>query len=176
MKRTKLKAFTLLELLVTLLISSLLVGILYSSLYFIYKRYGELSKRSEGLLEVSSFRRALTHDFKTSAFNLAGASAVACLTDSSRTEYLFEEDYVLRIYEDAVVTQVDTFLLACTPPQFFRDKQEVYNEGELVEALTFEALTGEEKYPFSIQRNYSAAARMRFEEISGKENGRITVR
>lgn len=168
----KVNAFTLIELVISMLITSILAAIIYTSLFFFFNRQNELVKKNESILEVASFSRAIVHDFDVSSYVSLDDGNVYCTGDSSQIKYAFEDDQVIRQL-NGIETAVDTFQFKCSQLQYFLYGKEVAGTSGIIDALTFQAVDHRgDQYSFFVQRSYTMAERMSF-EIMKKNDGRV---
>ena len=166
MSRIKVKAFTLLELLIALLISGFLSIFIYTALSFLQKRQAIFSRQSKEMLQVTALRRILDFDFENSSLIfISDGISLVCINDSSQISYIFDKDYVLRNRLHSEILP-DTFALGCEDIRFYLDKKEVYKPEGLLDAISFRA-NGKEKNIFSFyaQKYYTRSERMNFENI-----------
>ena len=130
--RLKIKAFTLSEMIVVLLITIIVVGLAFSVLRLVQKQMGGMQKNYENGTEVNLLRQALWIDFATyptSHYNEAN-NTLRFENELGYKDYIFESEWILQ--------EKDTFNIKLKSKNFFLDGKE-YASGE-IDALQLETI------------------------------------
>lgn len=104
----KLKAFTILELIVALAISSVLISIGYYSVLVVFKMFKGNVSQSQEITAYYLFKKTLDNDFRRCDFAGEGSDSPGLLLrsvkDSNRIAYEFRKNYIIRQMNNAVDT------------------------------------------------------------------------
>ncbi len=149
----KAKAFTLMELLVSMLISGIVISIIYLSYEIIYKQYEEYKKTNQKITQTLLLNTLLKTDFLQSHYILNKEKGLVFIDKENHgIGYQFEELYVLRKVNEVQ----DTFFIAAKEIsiKFQNEKQEV--PLGLIDELIFDATILDEQEHFHYQKNYGA--------------------
>ena len=93
----KIKAFTISELLVTLVVSTLVIGLAMLILNLINKQLGMMHSNTNGQTEVRLLEKALQRDFNThELFMNARQHQLQGVSEKDTVTYKFSESYVIR--------------------------------------------------------------------------------
>ncbi len=155
MKNKQLKAFTLLELLIVMLLSSLVLAVAYLALQLVNAQYLHFSRNTEETVALSVLRTQLAKDLeRTSIVWRRGGCLVlekyAVLDNSARVEYCFQDSLLLRRQEQLT----DTFRFAATAIVFSWEGAE-QSQGP-VDQISFNGKLNGESYPFLYRKDYDA--------------------
>lgn len=150
----KLKAFTLMELIVGMAISCMLMGICFIAYKIVLNQFNSFSHNSSFLSEVSFCNYLLNKDFE-SAVAIEQPSDYAIdieLSETSQIHYVFEPDYVLRIQGD----NADTIHVSTKDMKIsYMDSSQKSIPHSKIEGLTFSIFKGKEQFDLSFQKEYS---------------------
>lgn len=112
----KLKAFTLMELLVAMVLSAIVIASAGLGYQFMMERYGNYKKANDEVLELATFYAVLNNDMQVADEVVVAGEEVECRKDSSVVVYGFGADWVVRVQGSAFSVQgelasgiVDTF-------------------------------------------------------------------
>ena len=97
-RSNKLKAYTVIELIIVLLVSSLLILSLWLAYGFVYKRFNDFKHTQEGYESLMAFDNLLRKDFNNSVkiTSAHGKSLDMLMKDGLRINYIFEENVIIR--------------------------------------------------------------------------------
>lgn len=155
MWQKKTEAFTLVELVVTLLISALLFGAVYFSVQQFSSQSHNFTRKTAQALEVNSLRHALTTDFEKSLYIGFDGEYILCLRDSAMVSYRFtgeSENWMVRSVD--IPERIDTIRVAAKIMDIsFRERTMAM---PLVKGLQLEVITGTDTFHLSLRRNYAA--------------------
>jgi hypothetical protein len=158
--KARTKASTLLELVVTLLVSTVLFGAAYLFLQHIQLYYQGFSRTTGEALEVNGLRHALAHDFDRSRYVLRHGEGITCYADSGAAAYLFQEGQVLRLVDHS--PRADTFRVAVGELLTKAEGRAVLEKGRLVETLSFSLFCRQDTFRVHLVHPYSAEEKMNF--------------
>lgn len=149
----KIRAFTLLELLIGMIISSIVIGFCYMSYSIIYKQYMSYKILKLEIVETIQFNSILNADF-ISAETILFDENILILnsTNRSQLQYDFNDNNILR--KDGEVT--DTFKLFPTNilPQYLIESEQSISS--IVNDFSFDSNVLGEPEHFHFTKNYSA--------------------
>lgn len=149
----KLRAFTLMELLVGMIISSIVIGFCYMSYSIIYKQYKSYKILKLEIVETIQLNSILNTDFinaETVLFD--NDKLILNSANRSQLQYDFNDNYILR--KDGEVT--DTFKLSATEilPGYLLESEQIPTS--IVNNFSFDAKVLGEIEHFRFTKNYSA--------------------
>lgn len=126
-KNTKIQAFTLGEMIVVLILTSMVVGLAFSVLILVQKHMGSIQEHLNRNSSLDKLETALWIDFNrypTIEYD-AVEDKLICRSEINVTYYTFHEDYLIK--------DVDTFRVAL-------DQKSLYFNGENIEQGKIDAL------------------------------------
>jgi hypothetical protein len=104
MKKNKLPGFTLADVLIGMLISSIVLASAYSGFERISGLFRSFKKSNEKIYDITLFNRLLIQDFSRCNHVSGESNAIKCIYKDREIEYIFSEAYILRKY-----ARTDTF-------------------------------------------------------------------
>ena len=153
MEKTKLKAFTLMEVTVAMLISAICISICYSAYTIVTNYYATFRDKNETVGTVMGLKQVLARDFLRGRIVLSTATGLEVMLDSTTVIYTFKEDRVLR---ELTNLHTDTFKLALTPPVFSFEQKPIIGP-DTIDQVKFEVrLDKNQVVPLLVQKLYSA--------------------
>lgn len=155
----RLKAFTLLELLVAMAITGLVISIAGLVYNMLDKQFHSYRGMNEEISSVLAFNNRLVSDFTdASAIEKNEEGILVKRNNKAQVQYTFKEKNVLRIEPD----RTDTFHLMPENVEFYF-QHEVKEEG-LIDELRFEAVILEEREAFHFTKQYGISAELNMED------------
>jgi prepilin-type N-terminal cleavage/methylation domain-containing protein len=144
--KNKIKAFTLSEMIVVLLITSLVVGLAYSVLRLVQSQMHGMASQYEANSELYRLRQALWIDFNSADRLFVDPKTGELYRTGTLVDirYRFEKDWIIR--------QTDTFFLGAYNPRFLHQNVE-FTEGEVDALLLTLKAEGPEKKVFVYKSN-----------------------
>lgn len=142
----KIKAFTLSEMIVVLMLTIIVVGLAFSVLNLVQKQMGGMSENYEYKNEINLLKQALWIDFGTYS-NISIDSKTNILRFANEieyTDYIFEEDWIVR--------GKDTFNLKLSERLFYFDGVES-SDAQIDAIKLITVLENENKSIFLYQEN-----------------------
>lgn len=149
----KIRAFTLLELLIGMIISSIVIGFCYLSYSIIYKQYMSYKILKLEIVETIQFNSILNSDFiKAETVVFGDNKLILNSTNRSSLQYDLMDNYILR--KDGEVT--DTFNLSAINvlPEYLPETEP--SPTSIVTDFSFDAKVLGEMEHFHFTKNYSA--------------------
>ncbi|MFL5763638.1 MAG: PilW family protein [Bacteroidia bacterium] len=154
----KLEAFTLMELLVGMIISSLVISFGYGIYQVVQEQFRQYKTVKTELMQAAIFRSVLENDF-FSADEVYGSRED--LTINSKTgaiRYEFGREFILRRVEGSIDTfHIASSEIALTP---------ALEESDLLSSCEFDGVVCDEIQHFIFSKSYDAAILMRIERRS----------
>ena len=149
----KIRAFTLLELLIGMIISSIVIGFCYMSYSIIYKQYRSYKILKLEMVETIQFNSILNSDFiKAETVVFEGNKLIFNSANRSALYYDFMDNFILR--KDGEVT--DTFKLSAINVLPGYLAKTVQSTTSIVNNFSFDAKVLGETEHFHFTKNYSA--------------------
>jgi prepilin-type N-terminal cleavage/methylation domain-containing protein len=146
----KLRAFTLMELLIGMIISSIVISFCYATYSIIYKQYLTYKAVKQEVVQTAQLNAILTTDFlNAETVTYDDTKLTLNNTDASVLEYNFNDEFILRRQAEIV----DTFKLVATDiiPQYITEQQPT-----MITGISFNALVLGENESFHFIKTYSA--------------------
>jgi prepilin-type N-terminal cleavage/methylation domain-containing protein len=153
----KLPAFTLIELLIGMIISSIVIGFGYAAYSLIYKQYLAYKHVKEKVVEITLLNHVLSTDMLNAeiiSFNENTLSLVG--TNQNSLQYLFQDTLIVRTENELT----DTFNISAlnVKTDFLFPDQAIF-----VKQFSFDADALGEKEHFTFTKNYSSETLMNYE-------------
>jgi len=156
---TKLKSYTIIEMLVVMLVSALSIGITYSCYTIVSNQYSHYKKKSEKLAQLILLDKLLSKDFSSSRKVERTTEGVVCIMPKETIRYEFHENYMLRRGQI-----VDTFRMQEVKEIVAKRIGNIENIPEkLVDELEFKVVYEGENLYFYHKKKYGADVLMIFD-------------
>jgi Tfp pilus assembly protein PilE len=157
MNRRKVKAFTIMEVTITMLISAIVIGITYSAWSIVSQSYTAYQNKNEGLALLSRIDQLLAKDFAHAELISKTEDGVLLMSPSDTINYVFKPDFIVR-----ASLVIDTFKVQNGGVTTLFESQpvsEVNPDGEQnrVDELDFFILLKNGNIPYHYQKQYSSA-------------------
>jgi hypothetical protein len=150
----RIKAYTIVELTVAMLVSVVLLGIGFYSLQILQANYLRFSEKAEKMVELTTLQGLLQRDFKRSEVIKAEGNFLFCVSDSLTIIYQIVDTILIR----QQLERQDTFSIGLLePPRFFFRGRELDANQEMVDMLSFTAHYEGEAFLFLVRKEYDAA-------------------
>lgn len=157
----RIRSYTVIEMLVVMLISSLGIGIAYTCYTIFSHQYLAYKKGSDELADYILLDRLITTDISKCKRMNKTTEGIECVFSESTVRYEFYEEYVLRRN-----SATDTFYVQTMGSVIGKRMNKEENiPGTMLDALHFEAAYKKEKMMFLYQKNYGADILMSMEEL-----------
>ncbi len=155
----KIAAFTLIELLIGMIISSIVIAFGYSAYTLIYKQYNNYKEIKEKMMEVTQLHEALNTDFHTVEMISFHENTLTFYKKEYPLEYIFSDEWIIRKERDVA----DTFRVAATE---VHHTQRFPENGLFVQQFSFEVDILKEKEYFNFVKNYTAESLMNYQALN----------
>lgn len=147
----KLNAFTLIEIIMTMLLSVVVFSLIFWAYSISIKNYVQYNEFNSKLLSLSELDYILEQDFfKAKEVRLIPKGIKIDFKDANDIEYNFEEEFIIRKQSE----KIDSFLFTNQNLAFFLNDNLSGNIDGLIDQLTFEINKGEKTFPFSFKKHY----------------------
>ncbi|MDR3678550.1 MAG: hypothetical protein P4L41_01210 [Flavipsychrobacter sp.] len=152
----RVKAFTILEVTITMLVAALVMGITYSAYSIIIKSYGAFNKKNQDMAVVVRLDEWLKKDFFRADIVLKDTAGIALNSADRRIKYRFDPDFIVRIEIRADTFKVKTDSLVTSfedlPVNEFGSTDEQNRLDDLYLVILFQG----EKIPYHYHKLYSS--------------------
>ncbi|MBA3971408.1 MAG: prepilin-type N-terminal cleavage/methylation domain-containing protein [Bacteroidetes bacterium] len=163
--RHKLRAFTLMELLVGMVISTILISFCYMGYRIIYEQYLNYRNIKTEVVDAMQFRSVMNNDFqKSNVVFFKDQTLTIVMPKGQLLRYDFSDKFVLRKAGDAI----DTFLLK---PENIKPGylSSLYSGEAILHSVSFDATVCGEKERFYFDKLYDAETVVNGDIISAKQ-------
>lgn len=142
--RTKLKAFTLMELLVVMVISSLVIALTYNLLTYFYKEYYSYKDVNNIYYNWNKLEDNIAEDvFKSKKIEIKSNSFLISTSDQE-IEYVFESNRVIRLSDIEDVYPIGQVYF----------EYGLLGSSMLIDEITCNLILNDFKYQFKIEKRY----------------------
>jgi prepilin-type N-terminal cleavage/methylation domain-containing protein len=149
---SRLKGYTVMELIVVMVLSAIVVSIAYTSFDIISKQYLRYKKSHEEISKILMFDLVLTKDFKNSVFVSLDDDGIVCNYSDRKINYQIDEHFVVRQENDVL----DTFKVRVTDFQSDFSGIRVTDPGQLINHFEFVQQYDDADYLYAYQKEYAA--------------------
>jgi prepilin-type N-terminal cleavage/methylation domain-containing protein len=156
MKQHRLKAFTILEVTITMLIAGVLIGITYTSYSIVFKSYHSFSVKNEDMTVLITLDHLLKRDFEKADTILKDTGGIILTKDNRLIKYEFMPDFVVRIAARTDTFKVQTQELNTTFENVPIVELQATAEENRIDGLDFIVIFQNEKIPFHYRKLYSS--------------------
>jgi prepilin-type N-terminal cleavage/methylation domain-containing protein len=152
----KLKAFTLIELIIGMIIGSIVVGSCYTGYSFVLKQYYNYKQTKDTINEAMLLHTLISTDFNNARILSYKENNLQVALDSVNIMYSFEDSFILRKESDVI----DTFYLQPKAIHFSFLKEN--DLGNIIDELFFEVTIFDETKKFHYSKQYSSDILMKY--------------
>jgi Tfp pilus assembly protein PilE len=155
-KVCKVRAFTILEVVISMLITAIVIAITYTSYSIISKSYGAFNDKNKTMADFALLDHLLRRDFAQAAFIQKDAEGITLTAPNNNVRYTFSNDYILR-----QSLRTDTFKFTSQALQVSFEHKPLLAlsdtlEQNRVDEISFDLLYQNEKIPYHYQKDYSS--------------------
>ncbi|MHB8208036.1 PulJ/GspJ family protein [Mucilaginibacter sp.] len=153
----RVKAFTIMEITVVMLISAIVIGIAYTAFNIIGQSYRSFQHKNEELAVLIRLDELLRKDFSRADTISKTAGGIFVKTGTDSVTYAFEPDFTVR-----TSTIIDTFKLNVQDVTASFETSPIttidpVSEQNRIDELDFSILFENEKIPYTYYKQYSSA-------------------
>ena len=151
------KAFTIMEVTITMLIAAILMGITYTAFSIINKSYNSFNTKNKDMAELELLDELLRKDFDRAELIQKDQNRIILKrADLTLVKYEFNPDYIVRTFG-----RIDTFKFKTEAFSTSFEGQQVNESGPSAEEnrldeLDINLLFGNEKIPYHYYKQYSS--------------------
>lgn len=150
----KLKAFTLIELIVTMLLSVFVFSLIFWAYSSSVKNYLLYNEFNTELLSISEMQFALEQDFHRAQYVQPAENGIYIYTKTKQGDapihYSFEPDNIKR----KTSAKIDTFFFENENLQILFNDRHQFDQNGLVDKISFLVKKGDKEFPFSYSMWY----------------------
>jgi Tfp pilus assembly protein PilE len=156
MIKQKVKAFTILEVTITMLITALLIGITYTSYSIIVKSYQSFDKKNNEMAVLATLDHLLKRDFDQAESIFKDQEGIALISINKTIKYQFKLDYILRIGARTDTFKVQTQDVNTAFENVSINEVQETEEQNRIDELAFTLIYQNEKIPYHYVKLYSS--------------------
>jgi Tfp pilus assembly protein PilE len=158
MNKHKVKAFTIMEVTVAMLLAAIVIGITYTAYSIISQSYIAYHNKNEDMAGLVRLDELLKKDFSHADTISKVENGIVCKIDTACVNYEFQPEYIVRHS-----TIIDTFKLKTTEINMLFENQpitEINNipEHNRLDEVNITVLFHDEKIPYYYHKQYSSAS------------------
>ncbi len=156
MNKHRLKAFTIIEVTITMLVSAILIGITYTSYSIVSKSYRSFNVKNDDMAALETLDGLLKKDFIKAEIILKDSTGISFNSPGHIVKYIFAPDFIVRT---SGIT--DTFKIATEKINTSFEKQPVNevnlsDEQNRLDELDIDMIFQNEKIPYHYYKQYSS--------------------
>jgi len=152
----RIKAFTILEVTITMLVAALVMGITYSAYSIIIKSYGAFNKKNQDMAVVVRLDEWLKKDFSRAEIILKDTAGIALNSPDRHIKYRFDPDVIIRTEIRSDTFKVKTDSLVFSFEGFPVNENGLTDEQNRLDDLDLVILFQGEKIPYHYHKLYSS--------------------
>ena len=156
MIKQKVKAFTILEVTITMLITALLIGITYTSYSIIVKSYRSFTVKNEEMTVLVTLDHLLKRDFDQAEMIFKDQDGIALTSNDKTIKYEFKPDYIVRNAARIDTFKVQTQDVSTAFENVPINEVQETEEPNRIDELAFTLIFQNEKIPYHFYKLYSS--------------------
>ncbi|HEY2582443.1 MAG TPA: hypothetical protein VGI43_11590 [Mucilaginibacter sp.] len=156
MNRNRVKAFTILEVTITMLIAGLLIGITYMSYSIIVKSYHSFTLKNDEMTILVSLDHLLKRDFERAEIIVKDQDGIVLTSNDKVIKYKFKADYIIRSGAKIDTFKVQTQNVSTTFENVEISEVQETGEQNRIDELGFTILFQDQKIPYHYHKLYSS--------------------
>lgn len=156
MYRQKIKAFTVMEVTVTMLVTAILIGIMYTSYSIIVKSYGGFNTKNDEMAALVSLDHVLKRDFERSESVYKTQDGIVLKKDDTMIDYVFTPDFIVRKAARADTFKVQTRDVTASFENMPLSEVQETEEQNRADVLGFTLTYKNEQIPYLYHKLYSS--------------------
>ncbi|WP_428330288.1 PulJ/GspJ family protein [Mucilaginibacter sp.] len=150
--KSKVKAFTLLEMTITMLLTAIVIAITYTALTLISGNYQVFNKKNSELALLADLDHVLKRDFEKADSLRTDTGGISLQHDSSHVIYVFSPDFIVRksLKNDTFKVQTRQVITS------FEKEPQNMEHSFRIDALDFIVLFDKQEIPYHCEKTYSS--------------------
>ncbi|MFD2162271.1 type II secretion system protein J [Paradesertivirga mongoliensis] len=149
---SKLNAFTIIEVTVSMLLATISIVIAYTAYRVVSNSYRQFDKKNKTISEFTLTDKMLKRDISLSTKVLRATDGFLLTMPEGEVRYQFQPDYILR---NQYNLRTDTLFIRSSELLSVFEQKEVF-EGDLVDKISFKIALEDKTIPLSYTKKYSA--------------------
>ncbi|MFN6945506.1 MAG: hypothetical protein ACK4ND_11200 [Cytophagaceae bacterium] len=157
------KAFTIVEVIIVLLLSAVVISISYTALVSVNSRLVKFQKGIKNSETLVTLDRVLSYDLSFCRYSISLNDGMSCVYDDHVVNYSLFEGGVMRTGGEVI----DSFFVNVHSLRFYNLGVEKLVPYQLIDCLSVEYTVDEKSYEVSYSKNYASDVRMTKTDIHG---------
>jgi Tfp pilus assembly protein PilE len=158
MKRDpKLKAFTIMEITIAMMVSAILIVIVYTAFSAVSRSYQIFVVNNEGAASLEQLDKLLNRDFRRANTVTSDSAGIQLVNDQESVRYQFNPDFIVRksAIIDTFKVKTETYKMSFETRPITATGQD--STGQKIDELELQLSLRGEKMNFDYQKKYSSA-------------------
>ena len=155
MKKT-VRAFTILEVTITMLIAGLLIGLTYTSFTIVSRSYHAFKDKNDRMAVLVSLDHVLARDFDRADIILKEPDGISVKNNTQLIKYIFNTDYVTRISTKTDTFKVQPIEMKTAFENMPITEVQALEEQNRLDELDFTLVFQDRKIPYHYHKQYSS--------------------
>lgn len=148
----RVKAYTILELTIAMLIAAILIGITFTAYGIVSKSYGLFKAKNEAVARLGQLDHLLSRDFNNAELIESDRGHLQIhQSGASEIEYEFGNAFIVR-----KSISIDTFKIANSNLKFLNQREDISGQGGRIDELSFTINFQNVTIPFHYRKQYSS--------------------
>jgi len=156
MMKQKVKAFTIMEVTITMLITGLIIGITYTSYSIVIKSYHSFTTKNDSMAVLVSLDHVLKRDFDRADSILKDSAGITIKKNDVSIKYIFMPDFIVRNSVRNDTFKVQTQDVITTFENITNIEMQATAEQNRIDGLDFTLVFQNEKIPYHYRKLYSS--------------------
>ena len=157
MSKYKVKAFTVMELVITMLVAAILMGFIYTAFQIVNKSYRVFHEKNEGIATLERLDELLKKDFSKAEFVEKSSNAIILQWEKDTVQYSFESGYILRVSSITDTFKLKNVTTSALFEYFPVDGQGSSKEEDRIDELAIGLIIQNENITYHYYKVYSSA-------------------
>jgi Tfp pilus assembly protein PilE len=156
MMKQKVKAFTIMEVTITMLITGLIIGITYTSYSIVIKSYHSFTTKNDSMAVLVSLDHVLKRDFDRADSILKDSAGITVKKNDMSIKYVFMPDFIVRNSLKTDTFKVQTQEVMTSFDNIPIIEMQATAEQNRIDGLDFTLVFQNEKIPYHYRKLYSS--------------------
>jgi len=156
MKRNKIKAFTIMEVTITMMIAAILMGITYTAYSIVSRSYLSFNTKNKDMAELEQLDGLLKKDFDRAEIILKETDGISIKHTDRTVSYQFNPDYIIRTAGITDTFKIKTGEITTSFEGRPVNEANASQEQNRLDQLDLNLLFQNEKIPYHYYKQYSS--------------------